>query len=50
MAAQSVSAVESLKERIVGLVGGVDLNGRRAGRGEDLSCCSTQGKDVGSMG
>ena len=37
MAAQSVSIVESLKERKVGLVGGIDFNGRRAGRGEDLS-------------
>lgn len=42
--------IKSLKEGKIGLVGGVDLNGRRAGRGEDLSCCSAYGKDVCGMG
>ena len=50
MAAQFVSVVKRLKERIVGVVGGVDFDGRGAGRREDLSLGSTQGKDVGRMG
>ncbi len=41
VAAQFVSILEGLKEGIVGLVGGMDLDGRRAGGGEDLRCCST---------
>ena len=42
--------VESLKERKFGGVGGVDLDGRRAGRGEDLRCCGAHGKNIRRMG
>lgn len=45
-----MSILKGLKERKVGLVGGVDLDGGRAGRREDLRCSSAERKDVCGMG
>ena len=45
-----MSIFQSLEEGKVGLIGGVNLDGRRAGRGENLRCCRAQGKDVCGMG
>ena len=50
VATQFMSIVECLKEGKVWLVRGVDLDGRRAGRGKDLRCCGAQRKDVCWMG
>ena len=41
VAAKFVGIVESLKKGIIWLVGRVDFDGRRSGRGENLTRCST---------